>query len=207
MTKATSSPPKMHEQVWEHALDRARLGVWDWDLVTGECVYSDTWFEMLGYAPSELVQDSDLWLRLAHPDDRDRAIETGDRHIAGETDAIETELRLRHKLGHWIWVLDRGGIIERDAAGRPLRMVGVQTDISSLKNAEHALEQINRSYDLALQASATGIWRFDIASGISHWDDRTRQMFGLEAKPGAARKRHLALVPPPRRQGAGPARP
>ncbi|MGV8831834.1 MAG: EAL domain-containing protein [Devosia sp.] len=178
-----STARKASQHVWEHALNRARLGVWDWNLVTDECAYSDTWFEMLGYGPGELEQDSELWLRITHPDDRDRALASGDRHLAGETDTIETELRLKHKLGHWIWVLDRGGIIERNAAGEPTRMVGVQTDITSLKDAERALEDVNRSYDLVLEASATGMWSFDLGSGVSYWDDRTRQIFGVPAQP------------------------
>lgn len=184
-------------QVWKHALKRARLGVWDWNLQTGDCAYSDGWFEMLGYRPDELKQDSQLWFRISHPDDRDRALASGDRHIAGETDAIETELRLRHKDGRWVWVLDRGGVIERDADGKPLRVVGVQTDISSLKEAEERLGQVNRRYDLALEASATGIWHFDLDSGESHWDDRTRHMFGLQPNPTKLEKRiwHSFLHP------------
>lgn len=164
-------------------MNRARLGVWDWNLLTDECVYSDTWCAMLGYEPGELHQDGDLWLRLTHPDDRDRAIASGERHLAGQTDTIETELRLRHKQGHWIWVLDRGGIIERDADGKPTRMVGVQTDISSLKHAEQQLEKLNRSYGLVLEASNTGIWSFDFATEHSFWDDRTRTMFGVPLLP------------------------
>lgn len=46
-----STARKASQHVWEHALNRARLGVWDWNLVTDECAYSDTWFEMLGYGP------------------------------------------------------------------------------------------------------------------------------------------------------------
>ncbi|RUX83989.1 PAS domain-containing protein, partial [Mesorhizobium sp. M7A.F.Ca.CA.004.08.1.1] len=88
---------------WAKALERAHLGVWDWDLVTGDCFYSATWARMLGYDESELANTSDLWLQLTHPDDRERALASGDRHIAGLTDAIETELRLKHKQGHWVW--------------------------------------------------------------------------------------------------------
>ena len=188
MSDESFVPKPMSGNLWENALKRARLGVWDWNLLTGQCVYSDTWFEMLGYAPGELTQDSQLWLRISHPDDRDRALASGDRHVAGETNEIETELRLRHKQGHWLWVLDRGGVIERDVNGRPTRVVGVQTDISSLKIAEQALEQINRRYDLVLEASATGIWEFDVASGESRWDDCTRQMFGVPLNPAPLEK-------------------
>ncbi|TPL06057.1 EAL domain-containing protein [Mesorhizobium sp. B2-4-14] len=166
---------------WAKALERAHLGVWDWDLRTSDCFYSATWARMLGYDEDELANTSDLWLQLTHPDDRERALASGDRHIAGLTDTIETELRLKHKQGHWVWVLDRGGIVERSADGQPLRLMGVQTDISKQKAAEAALEQVNVRFRLALAASGTGIWHFDIATNKSYWDARTRDIFGLVA--------------------------
>ena len=166
---------------WERALDRAHLGLWDWDLRSGECFYSATWARMLGYGEGELAATSDLWLKLTHPEDRERALASGDAHIAGLTDSIETELRLRHKDGHWVWVLDRGGVVERDEAGKPIRLMGVQTDITRQKAAEAALEQVNVRFRLALAASGTGIWHHDVATGKSFWDLRSREIFGLVA--------------------------
>ncbi|WP_296746752.1 EAL domain-containing protein [Mesorhizobium sp.] len=166
-------------EFWALALDRAHLGLWDWNLSTGDCYYSPTWAKMLGYAEGELANTSDLWLKLTHPDDRERAQQSGDRHIAGLTSSIETELRLKHKDGHWVWVLDRGGIVERDAEGRPLRLMGVQTDITRQKEAEAELAQVNIRIRLALAASGTGIWHFDIGTQKSYWDARTREIFGL----------------------------
>lgn len=107
---------------------------------------------------------------------------SGERHIAGLTDSIETELRLKHKSGHWVWVLDRSGVVERDAEGRPLRLMGVQTDISKQKQAEAQLEQVNVRFRLALAASGTGIWHHDLAARKSYWDQRTREIFGLVAE-------------------------
>lgn len=167
-------------EFWELALERAHLGVWDWDLASGDCFYSAMWSQMLGYGEGELVEASDLWLQLTHPDDRERAVASGERHIAGLTDSIETELRLKHKSGHWVWVLDRGGVVERDAEGRPLRLMGVQTDITKQKQAEAQLEQVN--FRLALAASGTGIWHHDLAARKSYWDQRTREIFGLVAE-------------------------
>ncbi|MBZ9797722.1 EAL domain-containing protein [Mesorhizobium sp. ES1-4] len=169
------------EAFWVKALESAGLGVWDWDLRTGTCFYSATWERMLGYEENELAATSDLWLQLTHPDDRERALASGDRHIAGLADTIETELRLKHKQGHWIWVLDRGGTVERDAGGKPVRLMGVQTDISKQKAAEAALEQVNIRFRLALAASGTGIWHYDMATKKSYWDARTRDMFGVVA--------------------------
>lgn len=173
-------PSSRDEQFLEHALRRAKLGLWDWNLTSGECFYSETWARMLGYEPGELPNTSDLWLTLAHPDDRDPAVASGDRHLAGLTEIIETELRLRHKDGHWVWVLDRGGVIERGPDGEPQRMVGVQTDISKQKAAEAALAQVNARFRLAIEASGTGIWHHDIDAKQSFWDTRTREIFGVE---------------------------
>lgn len=175
------------QDIWKTALDRAQLGLWDWDLAGGTCFYSATWARMLGYRENELPVTSDLWLRLTHPDDREQAVASGERHLAGLTDIIETELRLKHKDGHWVWVLDRGGVIERDEDGRPLRMVGVQTDITRQKEAEYKLEQINVRFKLALAASGIGVWHFDIATNKSHWDEKTREIFGIAT--------HTAEVP------------
>lgn len=172
---------KRNGKFWAMALDRAHLGLWDWNLSTGDCYYSPTWSKMLGYEAGELANAPDLWLKLTHPDDRQRAQESGDRHIAGIVDSIETELRLRHKDGHWVWVLDRGGIVERAADGKPLRLMGVQTDITRQKEAETALEQVNARFRLALAASGTGIWHHDIGTRKSFWDARTREIFGLVA--------------------------
>ncbi|MBM2715213.1 EAL domain-containing protein [Mesorhizobium caraganae] len=168
-------------EFWALALERAHLGVWDWDILSGDCFYSPTWSHMLGYEDGELANTGDLWLQLTHPDDRERALASGERHIAGLTTSIETELRLRHKDGHWIWVLDRGGIVERDETGRPVRLMGVQTDISRQKEAEAELERVNVRFRLALAASGTGIWHHDIDANKSYWDARTREIFGLVA--------------------------
>lgn len=168
-------------EFWALALECAHLGVWDWDILSGDCFYSPTWSHMLGYDDGELADTSDLWLKLTHPDDRERALASGERHISGLTASIETELRLKHKDGHWIWVLDRGGIVERDETGKPVRLMGVQTDISRQKEAEAELERVNVRFRLALAASGTGIWHHDIDANKSYWDARTREIFGLVA--------------------------
>jgi diguanylate cyclase (GGDEF)-like protein/PAS domain S-box-containing protein len=180
----TKPSDSAYVDVWAHALEQASLGVWDWDLRTGACVYSDTWFRMLGYEPGDFPRGGDLWITLMHPDDREKTIDKGERHLRGETPFIEAEMRLRHKAGHWVWVLDRGGVVERDAAGAPLRVVGVQTDISGQKASEAALHDIKERFGLALAASRTGIWYFDIATRKSFWDTHTHVIMGLPPQEG-----------------------
>lgn len=178
-TRPNQSANSAEANRWSFALESAGLGVWDSNLVTGQCYYSSTWKRMLGYREDELGDSGDLWLTLIHPDDKQRAIESGQRHIAGEIPQIETEFRLRHKDGHWVWVLDRGRVVEWDADGKPTRMIGVQTDITDQKNAEHQLALLNQRVELALDAGQIGLWHFNIETETVLWDRRMREIFGI----------------------------
>ncbi|MGE3830615.1 MAG: EAL domain-containing protein [Parvibaculaceae bacterium] len=178
---APSAPALSAEETRLHfALESAGLGVWDSNLITGECYYSPAWKRMLGYGEHELVDEGDLWLKLVHPDDRERAIESGKAHEEGRTPVVETEFRLRHKQGHWIWVLDRGRIIEWTADGKPARMVGAQTDITRQKEAEQHLLVLNERIGLAVETGGVGLWSLEIDTGVLTWDDRMHALYGTD---------------------------
>jgi diguanylate cyclase (GGDEF)-like protein/PAS domain S-box-containing protein len=165
---------------WSFALESAGLGVWDADLVEGRCYYSPVWKAMLGYAEHEIGDDSDVWFHLVHPDDRERATGAGRAHELGLTPFIETEFRMRHKNGHWVWVLDRGKVVERDAHGQPTRMIGVQTDITKQKEAERHLALLNERIGLAVQAGGVGLWHWDLGTRVLDWDQRTHELYGTD---------------------------
>lgn len=127
------------ETRWNFALASAGQGVWDFDVRKGGTCYSATWMQMLGYAEGELDGDSGRWLRMIHPDDR-AAVEEIDRdHLEGKTPFFEAEFRMRHKDGHWIWILDRGKALERGEDGRLIRAIGSLTDITRRKEVEERL--------------------------------------------------------------------
>lgn len=127
------------ETRWNFALAGAGQGVWDLDMRKGGTTYSSTWVKMLGYADSELDGDTDRWLTMIHPDDRETVAEADRAHLEGKTPFFEAEFRMRHKDGHWMWILDRGKAIERDENGRLIRAIGSLTDITRRKEAEERL--------------------------------------------------------------------
>ncbi|BCG92669.1 diguanylate cyclase [Mesorhizobium sp. 131-2-1] len=127
------------ETRWNFALASAGQGVWDFDLRKGGTTYSATWVKMLGYVDGELNGDPDRWLMMIHPDDRAIVAEADRAHLAGETPFFEAEYRMRHKDGHWVWILDRGKALERDGDGRLIRAIGSLTDITQRKEAEARL--------------------------------------------------------------------
>ena len=127
------------ETRWNFALASAGQGIWELDMRKGGVSYSATWKDMLGYAHDELDGDPDRWLTLVHPDDRDRVQQLDRDHIEGRTPHFEAEFRMLRKDGSWIWIMDRGKVVERDAQGHTVRAIGTLTDITARKQAEERL--------------------------------------------------------------------
>ncbi len=139
---------------WRHALEVSGLGVWDWDLVTGEVFYSPQWWRILGGPDQASVERIDAWLDRLHPDDLPACREALDRHLRGDGATFRQRLRIRHEDGGWRCVLSRGAVVERGDDGRPRRMVGTQEDITDTE-AAHEWDRLFRE---TMEASLMGIY-------------------------------------------------
>lgn len=110
---------------------------WEWNVQTGAAVFNERWAQMLGYTLAELAPISiDTWTRLTHPDDLDASNTLLQKHFSGESELYQCEARMRHRDGHWVWVLDRGRVITRTADGAPILMYGTHQDITERKHME-----------------------------------------------------------------------
>lgn len=124
------------------ATTSTRIGMWDWKIPTGGLVLNEQWASIRGYTLKELEPITiNTWTNSTHPDDFEKAMNIIQRCFTGELDYYECEIRMKHKSGHWIWVLDRGKIIEWDKDQKPLRMVGTHIDITERKNSEEELRK------------------------------------------------------------------
>lgn len=121
------------------AIEATRDGIWDWDIRTDQVYYSPRWKALVGYADDELPNLFSTWESLAHPDDRQKTLDTLSDHLKSRKPHYQVEFRMRHKNGAWIWIEARGRVLSRDAAGAPLRMSGVAADITERKVAEQTL--------------------------------------------------------------------
>lgn len=127
------------EQRLELALAGAELGTWDWNIKTGYVTFNNRWAEMLGYDLDELTANVSTWESLVHPEDMPEVQEVLSQHLRGDSEIYETRHRMRHKEGHWIWVLDKGKVIERDSDGNPVRACGTHLDITKRKEYEQQI--------------------------------------------------------------------
>ncbi len=129
------------------AMEATNDGVWDWSVKDERIHYSSGWAKMLDYEPDEIAPVFESWHSRIHPADRGSVLEQLDDHLYGSSPAFKIEHRLKRKQGDWLWVLGRGRTIERNADGKPIRVVGTITDISTLKAAEYQLQHLNEALE------------------------------------------------------------
>ncbi len=128
---------------YELIANGANDGLWDWDLRTNDVYLSPRWKNLLGYKDDEIPNKYGVHDNLIHPDDRKHCKEELQKYIDGKIDIYSIEIRLKHKSGNYIWVLERG-FAQRDEKGNPFRVAGSITDISEQKNIEEKLRNANK---------------------------------------------------------------
>lgn len=143
------------------AVDAAGLALWDWQLPATDVFLTARWGEMLGdVAMDGYWKTADLLQRL-HPDDRVRLQAVARTLLQGRQQKAAAQYRIRSASG-WVWMESHAMVAERDARGKPLRLMGTHADIGERKQAE---AEIERARELAEQASQA---KSEFLANISH---------------------------------------
>ncbi|MDE2427208.1 MAG: EAL domain-containing protein [Burkholderiales bacterium] len=169
---------RINEERWQLALESSGDGVWDWYPQIGVELLSDRLKKIYGYGPDEIANLSDELDRRTHPDDTEQMYRDRADHFAGRTPIYINEHRVQCKDGRWKWILSRGTVIQRDAEGKPLRMVGTHTDISERKNAEVALKESEERLRTALSATHQGLYDLNVQTGVAIVNAEYASMLG-----------------------------
>lgn len=147
----------------EYVIDGTNAGIWEWQVAEDKLVIGDRWAGMLGYTLDEFQPASlETWKKLTHPTDQQKVLAQLDRHLSAGSESFETEFRMRHKDGHWVWIQNLGRIVRRAADGKPLLLSGIHLDISERKRDE---EELALSHSVFLRTHA-GIMITDKANRI-----------------------------------------
>jgi PAS domain S-box-containing protein len=177
------------------ALEKQRLadiitatnaGTWEWNIQTGENIFNDRWPEMIGYTLDEISPTTyETWLKIVHPDDLTISLALLEKHFKGELDYYECELRMRHKDGHWVWVIDRGKVTKWSDDGKPLMMYGTHQDITKRKEAEVALQENKEMLSLFISNSPIFTFIKEVStaeSRVLQVSDNYFQMIGIPSR-------------------------
>lgn len=139
--RAAERQNREDQQRLRWTIDAAKIGTWEWNVPSETIQFNGNYASILGYSKEELPTHLDTWKNLTHPDDLPKAMDLIHQHFTNPEVDYEIEIRMQHKAGHWVTILDRGSVIARTPEGQPLLMVGTHTDISIIKEAQKQLEQ------------------------------------------------------------------
>jgi len=123
----------------ELVLEGSGLGLWDWNPQTNEVTFDRNWAEMLGYDLEEIEFNLNSWESRVHLDDLASCYEDIKSHMEGKDDLYQNIHRMKHKDGSWVYIWDRGKIVDRDINGNPTRFTGTHTNVTAQKIAEQNL--------------------------------------------------------------------
>jgi signal transduction histidine kinase/CheY-like chemotaxis protein len=155
---------KVREERLNFSLESAGCGLWDWAIETGQMYFDPNYYRMIGYEPASFPATFDEWKKRVHTDDIEAAEVALHDCMAGRTENYTSEYRLLTATGQWLWVMDKGDVIERKEDGSPLRFIGLHVDISGRVAAEQQRQELEAQLRQKYKVEAIGL----MAGGMAH---------------------------------------
>ena len=180
--KIAAEKLRINEERWQFAIEGSGDGIWEWRPQEKKTFFSNRWIEMLGYTPEDFTDNEYEWSSRIHPDDIAFTFSEISQNLSGITDSFNHEYRIQNKEGNYLWILNRGKVVERNANGEAIRVVGSHSDISKLKQAEESIKVNETRLSLAVKAGGIGIWDWDILLDKLTWDDQMFTLYGVDKK-------------------------
>jgi len=152
---------------------------WILNLQTGELSINERWADMIGYSLEELQPVSILtWNSLTHPEDVEKSNKEFQRLHRGEISRYHLEIRMKHKLGHWVYLLDSGQIMEYDKDRMPLIAMGVHLDITESKILQLKLEARERLLSQIIENTKDIIYKMDLKGNLTFLSNAWEVLLG-----------------------------
>jgi len=178
------------EHMLETATWGAGIGLWETNFITDTTRWFNDWCQRHDIDPCDGTEHVTRWDENLHPGEGPEATRRFDEHVKGKAEYYDAEYRIRTRSGGWRWVFERGRVVERDAAGRAVRMLGVCMDLDEAKVAERQANARNERVEAALQLTTAGVWDWDVGNNVVHNTDGYYRVFGVDPAFGRANFRH-----------------
>ena len=179
-----------HAEQLALALHGADLALWDARPPGGRSSVNERWFTIIGLRPGEIEPDNEAWQSRLHPDDKPAVLEALEVHLQGRTESFEATYRMRHREGHWVWILDRARVVERDANGTPLRMVGTHMDVSAGMQSREALRRSEESLAITLMSIGDAVIATDAQGLVTRMNGTAEGLTGWPLAEALGRPLH-----------------
>ena len=144
LKKSEKTASTIHQRL-QQAMEMGELAWWEWNRETGLVNFGQQKATMLGYKPGEIEPGYEGWTRLLHPNDYPNAMEAMRNLLSGKSATYDASYRILNKQGQYLWFRDKGGIVERNEEGEPIRIMGIVMNITHEKNIE---TEIDKTYQL-----------------------------------------------------------
>jgi len=172
---------RANEERMDLSIKGAGLGLWSWNIQTGETIFNERWAEILGYTLNELEPVSiQTWKNVSHKDDRELSEKLLKKHFDGLSEYYECEVRMKHKSGKWVWVLDKGKVFEWTHDKKPLRMGGTHLDISERKKIESALKTSEKNLKTFFNTVKDFLWILNLRGYIMDCNQTVLDRLGYQ---------------------------
>ncbi|MDQ6761103.1 MAG: PAS domain S-box protein [Bacteroidota bacterium] len=191
---------KKSENRFRLTLEKLGDNFWEHDFTTNITSFSKAGYEFLGYEEGDFDDNVTMWWQNIHPDDRDMLVENDRRYKAGQIDFHTSEYRMICKDKSIKWILDRGVVTDKNAEGKPLKILGTHTNITRLKIAEEKIRDSDQKIRAMLQSNREGFYMIDFDFQILMVNEAGRNhiklIMGKDATHG---DNILDFIPPERR--------
>ncbi|BAZ31666.1 multi-sensor hybrid histidine kinase [Cylindrospermum sp. NIES-4074] len=174
------------EQQWQAALLAAGIGTWEWNIITNQIAWSGNLVGMFGLEPESFDGRYQTFVERLHPDDRERVLDAIARSINYKAD-YDIEFRVVFPDGRIRWSASKGQVFD-DETGRPVRMAGIDIDITERKQIEQSLQNAMLKLNLYMENSPLAAIEWDQEFRISHWSQKAEGIFGWQAEEMIGKK-------------------
>jgi diguanylate cyclase (GGDEF)-like protein/PAS domain S-box-containing protein len=140
--RATRDALDESEALLRVAVAGADLGMWHWQLASGDFLFNDRAHELLGYQKGEVAQNVDAIIELVHPNDREELAIALKPHLKAQRSRLDQIIRFRRSDGAYMWLLLRGQVTRRDEHGWALQVSGTIMDVTKWKELERRLTRL-----------------------------------------------------------------